>query len=59
MWDNVTVLKEHTSGTTHHGGTPLENFGTPWGVRYTRLTSTDLNNRIDVHHQLGEASCAL
>ena len=26
--------------TPHHSGTPLENFGTPWGVRYTRLAST-------------------
>ena len=33
MWDNVTVLEEHTSGTPHQ-------VGTPWGVRYTRLTST-------------------
>jgi len=38
----VTVLKEHTSGTPHEAGTPLENSGTPWGVRYTRLTSTGL-----------------
>ena len=51
MWDDVTVLKEHTSGTPllhpctpHHGGTPLENFGTPWGVRYNRLTSTELRH---------------
>ena len=28
--------------TSHHGGTLLENSGTPWGVRYTRLTSTAL-----------------
>ena len=28
--------------TPHHSGTPLENSGTPWGVRYTRLTSTGL-----------------
>jgi len=28
--------------TPHHGGTPLQNSGTPWGVRYTRLTSTAL-----------------
>ena len=42
MWDNVTVLIEHTSGTPHHCGTPLENSGTPWGVQYTRLTSTGL-----------------
>jgi len=32
MWDNVTVLEEHTSDTPHK-------VGTPWGVRYTRLTS--------------------
>jgi len=37
MWDNVTVLEKHTSGT------PLEITGTPWGVRYTRLTSTGLD----------------
>jgi len=43
MWDNVTVLEEHTSGTPHKVGTPLENSGTPWDVRYTRLTSTVLN----------------
>ena len=40
---NVIVLQEHTPGTPHHSGTPLENSGTPWGVRYIRLTSTDLN----------------
>jgi len=34
MWDNVTNFQEYTSGT------PLENSGTPWGVRYARLTST-------------------
>ena len=39
---NVIVLQEHTPGTPHHSGTPLENSGTPWGVRYTRLTSTAL-----------------
>ena len=38
----VIVLQEHTPGTPHHSGTPLENSGTPWGVRYSRLTSTDL-----------------
>ena len=43
----VTVLKEHTSGT------PLENSGTPWGVRYTRLTSTDLNPEIDCRDTQG------
>ena len=26
--------------TPHQVGTPLGNSGTPWGVRYTRLTST-------------------
>ena len=26
--------------TPFHGGTPLKISGTPWGVRYTRLTST-------------------
>jgi len=30
--------------TPHQFGTALENSGTPWGVRYTRLTSTDLIN---------------
>jgi len=40
---NVTVLQEHTPGTPHHNGTPLDTSGTPWGVRYTRLTSTDLS----------------
>jgi len=28
----------------HHGGTPLENSGASWGVRYTRLTSTGVEN---------------
>ena len=28
--------------TPRLGGTPLENPGTPWGVQYTRLTSTAL-----------------
>jgi len=42
MWNNVTVLEEHISGTPHQVGTPLENSGTPWGVRYTRLTCTGL-----------------
>jgi len=27
--------------TPHQVGTPLENSGTTWGVRYTRLTSTE------------------
>ena len=36
MWGNVTVREEHTSGT------PLENSGTPWDARYTRLTNTVL-----------------
>jgi len=31
--------------TPHHSGTPQENSGTPWGVRYTRLTSTALVRR--------------
>ena len=31
--------------TPHHGGTPLENSGTLWGVRHTRLTSTTLRDR--------------
>jgi len=39
MWDSVTVLEEHTSDTSHQAGTPLKNSGTPWGVRYTRVTS--------------------
>jgi len=39
----VIVLQEHTPGTPHHGGTLLENSGTPWGVQYTQLTSTGLN----------------
>jgi len=42
MRDNVIVLQDYTSGTPHHGGTPLENSGTPWGVRYTWLTNTGL-----------------
>ena len=29
--------------TPHHSGKPLKNFGTPYGVRYTRLASTALN----------------
>ena len=29
--------------TPHHGDAPLENSGTPQGVRYTRLTSSDLD----------------
>ena len=29
--------------TSHQVGTPLENSGTPWGARYTRLTSTALD----------------
>jgi len=41
-WDNVTLLEERTSGTPHQAGTLLENSGTPWGVRYIRLTSTGL-----------------
>ena len=50
MWDNVTVLIEYTSGypcTPHHGSTPLQNSGTPWGVQYTRLTSTGLEKDTD------------
>ena len=39
MLENVTVPEEDTSGT------PLENSGTPWGVRYTRLTSTVICDR--------------
>ena len=46
MWNNLTALEEHTSGTPHHGDTPLENSGTPQGVRYTRLTSTALESRL-------------
>jgi len=45
MWNNVTVLEEHTSGTplyTPSSWYTLENSGTPWGVSYTRLTSTGL-----------------
>jgi len=34
--------------TPHLGGTPLENPGTPWGVRYTRLTSTVVNS-VGIH----------
>jgi len=33
MRDNVIVLEEHPARTPHHGGTPLENSGTPWGVQ--------------------------
>ena len=32
--------------THHHSGTPLENSDTPWGVRYARLTSTDLEQTL-------------
>jgi len=46
MWNNVTVLEEHISGTPHQVATPLENSGTPWGVRYTRLTSTAVKDRL-------------
>jgi len=28
----------------HQGGTPLENSGASWGVRYTQLTSTGVEN---------------
>jgi len=41
MWDNVTILEEHASGT------PLENSGTLWGVRYTWLTGTGLHTDMD------------
>ena len=35
----------HQVGTPlENSGTPLENSGTPWGLRYTRLTSTDVDN---------------
>jgi len=36
----MTVLEEHTFGT------PLGNYGTPWGVRYTRFTSTVLEHHL-------------
>ena len=50
MWDNVTVLEEHISGTPLH--TPSSwytpgKFWTPWGVRYTRLTSTGLTDTFE------------
>ena len=32
--------------TPHHGGTTLENSGTPWGIQYTQLTSTGLYHLI-------------
>ena len=35
--------------TPRHSGTPLENSGTPWSVRYTRLTSTDLDPVVIVY----------
>jgi len=35
--------------TPHHGGTPLENSGTPWGVQYTLLTSTGLKRFVSIH----------
>ena len=42
MWNNVSVLEDHICDTSRQVGTPLENSGTPWGVRYTRLTSTEI-----------------
>jgi len=41
----------------HHSGTPLENSGTPWGVQYTRLTSTGLEQlsdegALDIAHEI-------
>jgi len=59
MWDNVTVLIEHTSGTPHHDGTPLENSGTPWGVQYTRLTSTALGHGLCVNPSLSVSGLLL
>ena len=43
----LAVFEEHTYGTPHQVSTPLENFGTPWHVRYTRLTSTALNCKLE------------
>ena len=47
MWNSWLILKSthlvHLC-TPHQVGTPLENSGTPWGLRYTRLTSTDVDN---------------
>jgi len=43
MWDNVTVLQEHTSGTPHQVF-----FGTPCGVQYTWLTSTAIQWAVDL-----------
>ena len=39
--------------TPHPRCTPLENPGTPWGVRYTRLTSTGLEPLHAQNRQLG------
>jgi len=36
----MTVLEEHTFGT------PLGNYGTPSGVRYTGFTSTALEHHL-------------
>ena len=46
-WDSVIFLKSthlvHPC-KPHHGGTPMENSVASWGVRYTRLTSTNVEN---------------
>ena len=45
--------------TPHHGGTPLQNSGTPWDVRYTRLTSTALRHHVFCFsHLCPKASCS-
>ena len=33
--------------TPYYSGTPFKNFGTPLGVQYTRLKSTDLEKAYD------------
>ena len=43
MWLFLKSIQLVHPCTPHRGGTPLENSGTPWGVQYTRLTSTGLH----------------
>ena len=47
MWDSVIFLKSthlvHPC-KPHPGSTPMENSVASWGVRYTRLTSTGVEN---------------
>jgi len=43
--------------TPHEAGTPLENSGTPWGVRYTRLTSTALSYNDSTSGRFAACEC--